>query len=409
MVLTDFREIEKTCNKQSELTKNFVDDFLIYFCAEKEGLEKLFARKLGQFRSTVQKMPEMWPDWLMSQYAAFHLFRKDGFARKYMSHPEILRRSGSEKAFLSFQVDNPWRYAFCSIKSNPSRHFFEMVDVLTNEQFLLYSSGLTETLEQYGPMQMYFYLIGFNGQCWQTYGPHTYFKGIIPSDLLFFARQLNSDVMFMNQIPALIDRDPLPWAMLYRSGEIPLTYHKDDMVIRNCSEYHEENFEPDEYEDLFKIERKYPLYKMSLKRWDRVPHFAACYYHKKKNRLILSAMTDRGYSKLIEAFGKMGYEFPVNSENRVTLAMLYTVKEVLGRDIQLNPYEESFFEPVNQEQSENLEKINKFLRLLMEAHNEGKEINIEGFATMAGIDSDNAYSIAEQTMKALDKMPRGKR
>lgn len=44
-------------------------------------------------------------------------------------------------------------------------------------------------------------------------------------------------------------------------------------------------------------------------------------------------MTDRGYAKLIEAFGKMGCDLPVNAGNRVTLAMLHTVKEVLGRDI----------------------------------------------------------------------------
>lgn len=165
---------------------------------------------------------------------------------------------------------------------------------------------------------------------------------------------------------------------------------------------------PDEYEDLFKIGRKYPLYKMSLKRWDRFPHFAACFYQKKKNRLILSALTDRGYAKLNEAFGKMGYELPENAGNRVTLAMLHTVKQVLGRDIQLNPYEKSFSEPPKQQHSEELEKIKTFLRFLMDAHIEGKEIDIEGFATMAGIDSENAHNNAEQAMKTLDKMPRGK-
>jgi hypothetical protein len=407
ILLTDYHEIEKACIKQNELSQTFVDDFLIYFCAQREGLDRLFAKKLGQYRSIVQKMPEGWPFWIMSQYTAFRLFRKNGFAKQYMGYSEILRRSDDEKALLSFQIANPWRFAFCSIRSNPATHFFEMVDVLTNEQFLLYSSGLTESLEQHGPMQMYFYLIGFNGQCWQTYGPLAYLRGIIPADLLFFARQLDPDVLFMNQIPDLIDRDPLPWALLWRSGEIPLSFHKDDMVIMNCSEYHEEEFEPDQYEDAFKIERKFPLYKMSLKRWDRPPHFAACFYHKKKNRLILSAMTDRGYEKLIEQFSKMGYELPASAENRVTLTMLYTVKEVLGRDIQINPYEKSFSEPENQH-SEELEKINIFLKFLMDAHNADKEIDIEQFATLAGIDSENAHTIAEQTMKTLDKMPKGK-
>ena len=389
--------------------KTLVDDFLIYYCSEREGLDRIFTKKLGQFRSVVQMMPERWPFWLMSQYAAFRLFRKNGFARQYVNRPEILSRSDGERALLTFQIENPWKYAFCSVKGNPARHFFEMMDVLTNEQFLLYSSGLTDILEQHGPMQMFFYLLGFNGQCWQTYGPHAYFRGIIPSDLLFFGQQLDLDIVFLNQIPELIDRDPLPWAALWRSGEIPLTFHRDDMVIMNCSEYHEEDFEPDEYEDCFKIVRKYPLYKMLLKRWDRFPHFASAFYHKKKNRLILSALTDRGYSKLTEAFGKMGYDLPANPESRMTLTMLHTVKEVLGKDIQLNPYEKSFSQPPRQEHSEELDKINRFLKLLMDAHNSDEEIDIDGFASLAGIDSETAHSIAEQTMKTIDRMPGKKR
>ncbi len=405
--MIDYNEIEKLCEKQSGLFKDLVDDFLIYYCSEREKIDKLFARKLGQFRSVVQEMPEGWPYSLMSQYVAFRLFRKNGFARQYVNHPEILSRSDDERALLSFQIENPWRFVFCSIRSNPARNFFEMVDVLTSEEFLLYSPGLTGSLEENGSMQMYFYLLGFNGKCWQTYGPHAYFRGIIPSDLLFFARQLDSGVVFMNQIPDLIDRDPLPWAMLWRSGEVPLTSHRDDMVVMNCSEYHEDEFEPDEYEESFKIERKYPLYKMSVKRWGSFPHFAACYYHKKKHLLILSAMTDRGYAKLIEVFNKMGYDLPVNPENRVTIAMLHTAEEILDKEIQLNPYENSFSEPLDESRSDELEKINKFLRLLMDAHNEGKELDIDGFASLAGIDSESAHDIAQQAMKTLNRKPGG--
>lgn len=70
-------------------------------------------------------------------------------------------------------------------------NFFEMVDALTNEEFLLNSTGMTELHKLHGSMQMYFYILGFNGMCWQTYGSHAYFRGMIPSDLLFFARQFD--------------------------------------------------------------------------------------------------------------------------------------------------------------------------------------------------------------------------
>jgi len=403
--MLNYNKIEQACISQSELSTTFVDEFLIYYCAEREGLNEQFVKKLAQYRSIVNMMPERWPYWVMSQYVAFRLFRQNGFARNYLNHAAILSRSNKEKELLSFQIEHPWRCTFCSVKNSPAPRFFVMVDVLTNEEFLLYSTGLEETLKQHGPMQMFFYLIGFNGECWQTYGPHAYFRGMLPSDLLFFAKQLNPDVVFMNQIPALIDRDFLPWALLFKSGELPRTFHKDDMVLLNTSEYHEENFEPDEYEEWFKIERKNPLYKMSLKRWSSFPHFAVAYYHKKKKRLILSTMTDRGYAKLTEAFGKIGYDLPQNPENRVTLAMLHTAQQILGREIELNPYEKSFSEPVNQKNSGELEKINRFATLLTNAHNAGAPIDIESFAAAAGIDAVNAHQIAQQIMKTIGRMP----
>lgn len=404
--MKNYNKIEQTCRQQSDLSKTFIDDFLIYYCDEREGLSEHFVKKLAQFRSIVLALPENWPAWAMSQYVAFRLFRKNGFAQQYINHAAILSRNSDEKELLSYQIAHPWRYTFCSVKNSPTRNFFEMVDVLTNEEFLLYSPGLEDNLKQQGPMQMFFYLIGFNGECWQTYGPHAYFRGLIPSDLLFYAKQIDPDIVFMNQIPALIDRDPLPWALLLKSGEVPLTFHKDDMVIMNTSEYQEENFEPDIYEDAFKIEKKYPLYQMSLKRWNCFPHFAAAYYHKKKKRLILFAMTDRGYLKLIEAFKQKGYDLPGNPENRVTLAMHHTAQEILGREILLNPYEKSFMEPVNQKDSAQLEKVNKFIKLLMDAHNSGSTIDIEGFADASGVNSDNAHQIAQQVMKTIDKMPK---
>ena len=403
--MTDYREIEKTCLKQSELFETLATDFLVYYCAEREGLDKLFTKKLGRYRSIIHKMPDNWVPWLMSQYAAFHLFRQDGYARQYMNLHKIKSRSSAEQAFLSFQIENPWRYSFFSIKSKPARNFFEMLDVLTNEKFLLHSPGLAKSLEKTGPMQMYYFLLAFNGKCWQTYGPHAHFRGIIPADLLFFGRQLDAEVTSMNQIPDLIEQDPLPWAMLWRSGEIPLTYHKHNMLMMNCSEYHREDFNPDEYMEYFKIERKPPLYKMSLKHWDNFPHFSTCFYHKKKNQLILSALTDRGYAKLIEHFGKKGFALPANHEHRVTPNMLQTANEVLGRDIKFNPYEKSFSEPVKKEHSDELDKINKFVSYLTDAHNAGKEANIDEFASLAGIDTGNAYNITEKVMKILDRMP----
>lgn len=401
--MIDYQKIEQKCNSQSELFKNLVDEFLIYYCAEQEGLVRIFASKLSRFKHVVEQLPETWPSHLMAQYVSFLLFRNNGFAQKYVNRPEIVCRTQNERVTLAVQIANPWRYAFCSVVGNPALHFYDMTDKLTGETFLLYSPGLTGLLQSHGPMQMFFLLIGFNGQCWQTYGPLYYFKGIITTDLLFFAQQLDPKVVSLNQIPELIDRDPIPWTMLYRSGEIPLTFHRNEMILIICSKYTVKNFEPDKYSDAFKIETKYPLYKMYLKRWGRFPHFAVCYYHKKKQRLIVSCNTDRGYEKLIETFRKIAHDLPENPQQRLTVNMLCTAQEILKKHIQLNPYEKAFSKTISVESSDQINKVNKFLHLLTNDYNPNKKIDIDRLASLAEIDKETATYLAEHAMKTFEK------
>ncbi len=345
--MADYHAIEHHCRQQAELSRKLIDEFLIYYCAEREDLEQLFTEKLRKYHSIVKTMPKDWPLCIMSQYVAFRLFRKDGFASRYLRHSRIRSRSGDEQDLMRFQVDNPWKFTFCTIHDIPAPHFYIMEDVLTNESFLLYSTGLTEMLAKYGPKPMFFYLIGFNGQCWQTYGPHVYFRGFIPSDLLFFAQQMDPRILFMNQIPDLVIKDPLPFMALFAHAEVPFAYHGNDMVLINNSEYHVGVFEPSNYTELFSLSRNTPIHKLALKRWSGFPHFATGYYHAGKNRLFLSALTDRGYGKLIESFSRLGYDLPESPDLRITLNMLHAIKEILGKKVDLNPYDQAFSEPAN--------------------------------------------------------------
>lgn len=398
--MTDYADILDICRKNSEISSSFLDNFLINFCADREGLEKLFMDDFKPFRYMSYTMPEGWVKWTISQYIAFRLFRKDGTASEYIKLPNVALRCEDELSFMSYAIEHPWKYTFFSVVEVLENHFYTMLDVLENETFLIYSPSISEILELNDSIQLFFNLIWFNGRCWQSFGPNSYFKSFFPSDLLYFAKNLDEDITFLNQIPELIEYDPVPWIVLFKSGEIQLSFQKDLIVI-NSSEYYEEQFEPDEYDDIFKIERKYPLYKLSLKRWNRFPHFASCYYHKKLNRFILTAFTDRGYEKLIEAFRNKGYELPTNPEFHVTPGMLSTARDLLGEIIELNPYEKSF--EVSEENPKEINHITAFLDLLMEAHNNNRKIDIDYFAKVAGLDKKSAYNIADEVMKTFDK------
>lgn len=397
--MSDFKRMQYYCEKSSAVSQRLVDDFLLHLCATEEGFEKKFAGMLAAYLNVIQKMPENWPLWLTSQYIVFQLFRKEGLAPKYLNHFQVRRRSAKELDYLKFQIEHPWRFVFCRVEQNPKDCFFEMKDIFTGENFLLYSQGIAETEKQKGSMSLYFLLICFNGECWQTYGTLDYFKGIQPFDILCFAKQLKPDLVCMNEIPKLIEADPLPFMMLWVGAELPLTFHKNDMVVIINSDYKLEECDLKKLNKDFIMKQKPPVYMLSLKHWHGVPHYCKCFYHTEKKIFSLIAMTDRGYAKLVEVLTQSGYRFPAEPEIRMTPAMLTVVKQVLGREIELNPYERLFTEEPSPGDKEELGKINNFLKKLMDAENSGADYDLRELAFLSGIEFETAKGIVEQISK----------
>lgn len=107
--------------------------------------------------------------------------------------------------------------------------FFEMEDLLSGDTFLLYSPTVSK-YETMGQMSMYFTLRSFNGQCYQTYGPITYFRGVQIFDVLFFARQLDSTVETYDELGALMQKDPLPFMTLLMGSEYPAAVHEGSLL-----------------------------------------------------------------------------------------------------------------------------------------------------------------------------------
>ena len=101
------------------------------------------------------------------------------------------------------------------------------------------------------------------------------FKGVQPFDLFYFAKLIKRDIVFTTDVQDVIDSDPVTFSMIFFEGaEIPVTFHKEDMVVINQSEYYLKDFAIEKYEKDFIIEKKHPLYMLSLKRWHWYPHFA---------------------------------------------------------------------------------------------------------------------------------------
>ncbi len=399
----NFEEIKTFCNDQSRLSEILVDNILINYAAENDGVLNKFKKKLSKYKNVISEMPKEWFGMITSQYIAYEIFKYQGLCYKYIIDKNLLSLSSSIEEYLKFQMKNPWKFSFCIPKDNPHPNFFTMVDAITNKEFLLYSPSQQDLLEEYGSIRMFFYLLSYNGVCYQTYGPATYLSGILESDLMFFSKQIDPEILFGDQIYKLIDKNPVPFMSLFYGAEVPLVFHKEHLVIENTSEYYEDDFNTEIFKDLFEVEEKYPLYKLSLIGWDEFPHFAKCYYHAKKHRLFLTSMTDAGYEKIVQVFNTVGYDLPVNPENRVTLNMVKLTEKILGVKLDLNPYADSYKDEEEYSIDPELDKINLFVKFLLEAHNANENYDIKELANVAGISLDMAYDLEKSVQKSIDR------
>lgn len=157
--------------------------------------------------------------------------------------------------------------------------------------------------------RLWFNLIGFNGYCWQSYGPVVYYKSFEPDDIWFFATELNPDMEEPGELPAVMERDPLPYMLLLLGVAYPLTFHKEDQILYLLAEH---------------------------------PHYAQAYFDEHKGLLLFSAMTDRGFDALVKAFNAYGHDFPAEPYLKVNMTMVTTANEILKRKVLLNEYHDLF-------------------------------------------------------------------
>lgn len=396
VTVSDYAGIERHCRAASRVTNSLVDGFLLSYCDERDNPMRDMLRTLDQHQELLRGMPEGWLEHTSAQYIAFRLFRDRGFARKYRAHPALRERSEAERAWFVQQLDVPWRYCFCRIIDQPHRDFFEMQNVATGENFLLYSPAMTAQVEEQGMPMFSFLLIGFNDACWQTYGPLMHFHGLFPGDLVLIGSQIQRGVRRLEDLPRLIDRDPIFFALLWHWGNAPATVHGEDFLIVHRADIRKVALDPGKIGKAFMLERKGNVLRLGLKRWRRHPHFAECFYDASQGLLIARAMTQRSWTKLTEALAEAGVEVRARDTVRGSALAMFMVEQLFGRNLQKTKYDDLFAEPVDPVRQAEFDRINDFLGRYLEAVNGGQDPDIDALAHACGLDAAEARQILSQ-------------
>ena len=398
--MNNYDSIRAICNQYSAFSRPVIDEFLMHYAARQEGLEREMDRLFTPFRQVTKTFQPGWIGMIKAQYIAHRIFKKDGLIKKYLTHTAIKALTPAEQEYLKRQSEIPWRYSYSVITANPALNFYVMDDVFSWEPYLLYSPSITQTLAE-GPVSLWFNLIGFNGACWQTFGPLISFRGFEPDDIFFFATEVNPKIATEEDLTADVEKNPIPYTMLISGSQYPSIMNGKDQILQLVSEHPLESLDTENLRTSFTVEYSHGIYRLTFESWAKPPHFATAYYVEEEHRLLLTSMTDRGFRALVSHLNKQGLGLSIEPDIRLSLPMLTCIKDILGKEMQLNPYEEYFAATPIPSEQKSLDKLNHLLSLALPFINSGQEPDVKALANEVGVDEETARELLSHSTKRI--------
>lgn len=401
--MTDFESIRLVCEINRKVSASVIDEFLIYYAAHRNNLEYRMTQAFALYKHVNRKFPKELANRLKSQYLAHKIFREGGLLKSYIKHPMLLSLETDKRRFLELQIEHPWKFSFSTIKSNPAESFYIMDDVFSYQEYLLHSPGMKDTLKE-REVSLWFNLISFNGECWQSFGPIGAFSSFESDDIFFFATELNFAIDSHEELLANLEQNPIPYMMLLSGADSPFIINGGERLLNCVAEYDLESMDTSALSNSFKEEYNREVYRLALKGWSGPPHFAEAYFDENKKIILLSSMTETGFTALASEFNKCGYEFSLDPFLRVNLSIYATASDILKRKTSLNEYEGFFSKEISKAEKEKHDKLNLFLKLLLPYINEGREPDIEELAKKADVDVEAAKALIEQLTRKFTNM-----
>lgn len=400
--MPDYQQLISICDEGNRISSSVIDDFLVYYSAHRDKTDREFEDRIERYRSTAKKLLSSWIGSAKAQYITHRIFKKDGLIHKYLPNQDLQTRDARELNFLKQISALPWRFSFSVIKANPAPDFYEMEDVFSGESYLLYSPGISRTLSDH-PVMLWFIMIAFNGSCWITYGPITGFQCFGPDDIFFYATELNKSIESDEELMEEVEKNPVPYMMLISGSTQPLVIHRDHEVILVKGEAPLDGFDFDALKTDFRIEFDSSIFKLSHKILAEFPHFAEAYIDEEGGTLHAYAMTDYGYQELVRCLNSYGFNLSDDPDIRIHLPMLNVIRNLLKKEINLNPFSKLFEVKKSPDEDEFLKKLNQLLALAIPYINAGIKPDAEALAKELEMDPETVKNLLDQVLNRMNK------
>lgn len=196
-----------------------------------------------------------------------------------------------------------------------------MEDALSGETFLLYSKSTTTILAERSIL-LWFNLIADNGRCWETFGPVTGYSSFDIDDIFFFATEYNSTIDDEDDLIASVGKNPVPYLMLYAFSNLRVSVSQGHRMVISSGEQELDSLNTDRLRENFTVAYTPHVYEIRPLVNNEMPHLPAAYYDEKRKILALTAMTDAGYSQLVDSLRKNGVDAFDVADIRVSMNMI---------------------------------------------------------------------------------------
>ena len=394
---TDFEKIAKHCQHHKNINAKVLDDFLMDFIARRERMDQKMQAFERKYRHIIRKMPKGFFPTAMGEYIIGKTLIPDGLIHKYLDNVQLRSLDKTEREFLEFQASNPWRYCFANIAYRPAKEFFLLHDAFVEDEILLYSPGIEAYWAEVRKQDLYFLMIGFNGQCWQSYGVIVALLSFDPDDIYFYGTEVFPEVDSDASLMASVYKDPMPYLMLASGMEYPVIVSGDQVMRQMAAVDKIDGIDTEKLKKHFALQWNKDIYRISHEAWSGPPSFASAYYNEKSGELTRFALTREGFDALTRELIKSGLHIGREEDYSVGMSMLMTMQEILNKKIKLNEYEALFPEIIdNPIPQKDLDNINRFMNLLLPYINAGKQPDITALAQQSGIDPEEAQSFFQQ-------------
>jgi hypothetical protein len=393
--MIDYQKIKLKCAEDTELSIRALDKYLLHYHLDKTPNRVSLQVILSTYWRQLVDLESQSVDLLVAEFTAHQLFGQKHLIQEYLKDPEILKLPDAEYQYLEWHAKHTWRFSFAVIQDNPEPGFFNMLDLLTNESYLLYSPGLQKICKT-GVPRLCFNLISFNGLCWQTYGVVICSRAYTWDDIFFLSECINPEIEDEEDIAQEIESNCFPFLLLVLGMNSPIvTSQGCEIIFCGATDYCQ-SINLDQLHAKFIVATKGRIVQMKSHEMSEFPHDAVAYFDPKKKEIIRNASTLEGFEFLTESLRESGIELETGADYYVTPAMYNAAEKIIDRKISItSEYGILFIKPASKE-DELTKRVNKFVQMILPNINSREKPDIEGISFAAGLDSNLGEELWEK-------------